>query len=403
MYEPENENEISEQTNETVSSGEYRYGGGFEKESIYSDAHYTSADDNTVPPRYYTPPEPKRPVKKEKSGKGGKLIGLIALCLVCAILGGVVGAGSMSGRLSERVESLEKARNELVLAQAARDAAESEGTVATPVSSGAALTAAQLYDQACKQVVGVTTEVTYTNFFGMNSSSAVSGTGFIVSSDGYILTNYHVIELAAQNNKDVNVILHDGTRYVASIVGYSCVIDAERHGEIVRASSAFGEAAAAQTPNGQALAERVNARLRLMQAGEKGTVFLIDLTNYHEIAEHLEEANPGGFLRAVTDSILADFRGEDILGQVSESLFVLFICGHTSLDIIERRAQRIIELVHRVSIQGFEDICVSVGVAATGTQGVRYRTLYSRAASALDTAKTHGENNYRVYFEEEKI
>ena len=190
---------------------------------------------------------------------------------------------------------------------------------------------------------------------------------------------------------------------VASIVGYSCVIDAERHGEIVRASSAFGEAAAAQTPNGQALAERVNARLRLMQAGEKGTVFLIDLTNYHEIAEHLEEANPGGFLRAVTDSILADFRGEDILGQVSESLFVLFICGHTSLDIIERRAQRIIELVHRVSIQGFEDICVSVGVAATGTQGVRYRTLYSRAASALDTAKTHGENNYRVYFEEEKI
>ncbi|MDO4861267.1 MAG: trypsin-like peptidase domain-containing protein [Eubacteriales bacterium] len=220
MYEPENENEISEQTNETVSSGEYRYGGGFEKESIYSDAHYTSADDNTVPPRYYTPPEPKRPAKKEKSGKGGKLIGLIALCLVCAILGGVVGAGFMSGRLSERVESLEKARNELVLAQAARDAAESEGTVATPVSSGAALTAAQLYDQACKQVVGVTTEVTYTNFFGMNSSSAVSGTGFIVSSDGYILTNYHVIELAAQNNKDVNVILHDGTRYVASIVGY---------------------------------------------------------------------------------------------------------------------------------------------------------------------------------------
>ena len=82
--------------------------------------------------------------------------------------------------------------------------------------------------------------------------------------------------------------------------------------------------------------------------------------------------------------------------------------AHTGLtsnvfDIIERRAQRIIELVHRVSIQGFEDICVSVGVAATGTQGVRYRTLYSRAASALDTAKTHGENNYRVYFEEEKI
>ena len=36
MYEPENENEneISEQKNETATGGEYRYGGGFEKESI---------------------------------------------------------------------------------------------------------------------------------------------------------------------------------------------------------------------------------------------------------------------------------------------------------------------------------------------------------------------------------
>jgi diguanylate cyclase (GGDEF)-like protein len=191
---------------------------------------------------------------------------------------------------------------------------------------------------------------------------------------------------------------------VASIVGYSCVIDAERHGEIVHASSALEKLALERTPDRQALAERINARLRILQPGEKGTIFLINLTNYREISEHLtEEGNPGGFLHAVTDSILADFRGEDILGQISESLFVLFICGHTSLDIIERRAQRVIELVHRVSIQGFEDIRVSVGVAATGTQGVRYRTLYERADSALKTAESHGENNYRVYFEEEKI
>ena len=92
MYEPENENEISEQTNEN-GGGEYRYDGGFEKESIYADAHYTPADENTVPPRYYTPPEPKKTVKKEKSGKGGRLVGIICLCLVCALLGGLVGGG----------------------------------------------------------------------------------------------------------------------------------------------------------------------------------------------------------------------------------------------------------------------------------------------------------------------
>lgn len=218
MYEPENENELSRETEE--SSGEYRYGGGFEKEDIYADAHYTPADENTVPPRYYTPPEPKKPVRREKSGRGGKIAGLICLCLVCAILGGLVGGGFMAGRLSERVEALEQNRSETVLNQTVVTPASESVTAAAPVAMGGTLTASQIYEQACRQVVGITTEVTYTNFFGMNSSSAVSGSGFIVSADGYILTNYHVIELAAQNDKDVNVILHDGTRYTASIVGY---------------------------------------------------------------------------------------------------------------------------------------------------------------------------------------
>ena len=219
MYEPENENEISHQTEE--DSGEYRYGGGFEKEDIYADAHYTPAGESTVPPRYYTPPEPKKTVKREKSGRGGRVAGIICLCLVCAMLGGLVGGGLMAGRLDERVDALEQARAETVLTQAAKSASAAESaTPAASVAAGGTLTAAQIYEQACRQVVGITTEVTYTNFFGMNSSSAVSGTGFIVSADGYILTNYHVIELAAQNTKDVNVILHDGTRYTAAIVGY---------------------------------------------------------------------------------------------------------------------------------------------------------------------------------------
>ena len=45
-----------------------------------------------------------------------------------------------------------------------------------PVSTTtAAKPVAAIYDQACNEVVGITTEVTYTNFFGQTSSSAVSG------------------------------------------------------------------------------------------------------------------------------------------------------------------------------------------------------------------------------------
>ncbi len=208
---------------EGESRSEYRYAGGFERESIYSDAHYTPAGEGAVPPRYYTPPEPKKAGKRPSGGRGGRIVGVIALCLVCALLGGLVGAAFMGRSLDGRVEALEQARTEDTLDRLTRAVAQSGTDTAqgaAAVRSGSALSASEIYELSCAQVVGVTTEVTYTNFFGMNSSSAVSGTGFVVSEDGYILTNYHVIELAAQNDKDVNVILYDGTRYTASIVGY---------------------------------------------------------------------------------------------------------------------------------------------------------------------------------------
>ncbi len=221
MFEPENENAAPGAGNES------RYAGGFEKESIYSDAHYTPVGEGAVPPRYYTPPEPKKPEPRKKSGKGGRIVGIVALCLVCALLGGIAGASFMGRSLDDRIGALEQAQAEETVSRisqiaqtAPQTSAESAPAAVSVKQDSSALSASAIYEKACEQVVGVSTEVTYTNFFGMNSSSAVSGTGFIISEDGYILTNYHVIELAAQNSKDVDVMLHDGTRYTASIVGY---------------------------------------------------------------------------------------------------------------------------------------------------------------------------------------
>ena len=91
---------------------------------------------------------------------------------------------------------------------------------AAPAAEAGGISPSLIFEQAKRQVVGISTEVTYQNFFGMTSSSAVSGSGFILSEDGYILTNYHVIETAYANNLDVTVMLNDGTEYTAAIVGF---------------------------------------------------------------------------------------------------------------------------------------------------------------------------------------
>ncbi|MGM9586680.1 MAG: S1C family serine protease [Candidatus Limivicinus sp.] len=196
-------------------NGEYHYKNGY-TQKIYSDAHYVPENENTVPPRYYTPPE--KPVKAPKEKKPhGKWVKALCMCLVCALLGGVCGAGIMAGSMNSRIAALEEKLEEQT--KEALSIGQTSTTPAPVSTTTAAKPIASIYDQACNEVVGITTEVTYTNFFGQTSSSAVSGSGFIVSSDGYILTNYHVIEYAYKGNYAVTVMLHDGTRYEASIVG----------------------------------------------------------------------------------------------------------------------------------------------------------------------------------------
>lgn len=53
------------------------------------------------------------------------------------------------------------------------------------------------------------------SFFGQTGDQTVSGSGFFISDQGYILTNNHVVE----GTKEVNIILSDGTEEKATIVG----------------------------------------------------------------------------------------------------------------------------------------------------------------------------------------
>ncbi|MBR6352978.1 MAG: trypsin-like peptidase domain-containing protein [Oscillospiraceae bacterium] len=227
MYDPEDQvNPIiedrtpqAEQTDRV--NGEYHYKNGY-TQRIYSDAHYVREDETTVPPRYYTPPE--KPVREARPPKEKKTVGLgalIALCLVCALLGGLCGGAVAGSLMDSRMDKLETNVAELgetaskpVLVPTA------PGTTVAKSDDEGGLSAGDIYDMACEQVVGITTEVTGTNLFGMPVSGAVTGSGFIISEDGYILTNYHVVEEANKGKLDVTVILHDGTQYTAQIVAF---------------------------------------------------------------------------------------------------------------------------------------------------------------------------------------
>lgn len=68
---------------------------------------------------------------------------------------------------------------------------------------------AEIADKVSASVVSIVTSTKTTNFFGQDYESAAAGTGTIVTSDGYILTNKHVINGATS----ISVVLDDGTTY----------------------------------------------------------------------------------------------------------------------------------------------------------------------------------------------
>lgn len=77
-------------------------------------------------------------------------------------------------------------------------------------------------------VVGIRTTAAVQNFFGGSSESTGEGSGIIYSSDGYIITNYHVIESAVKSAKSSIEVFFDSlddNAITATVVGYNVSYD----------------------------------------------------------------------------------------------------------------------------------------------------------------------------------
>ena len=155
---------------------------------------------------YQAPQPPVQDLKPAKSPKNKAAMKLAALALSCALLGGAVGggvawwAGSRPGETSFNVSDRPVA--EVSINQV--------GVSKTPMSP------AEVYASNVNSVVSINTTINEgVNFFGQPVQSASSGSGFVLTRDGYILTNYHVVK----NAETVKVNMYNGDTYTAQYIG----------------------------------------------------------------------------------------------------------------------------------------------------------------------------------------
>ncbi len=164
------------------------------------------------PETAYTPPvQPKE--KKERKGLKRAIAAVLVVALVvasCCITAAVLNE-QWSEYMEEEVDYL-KGKIDALKSQMNGSAANLGGELILSPTEG--LTPAQVYQNNVKSVVNITCEVV-TSSFGQSFASTSSGSGFVMTEDGYVVTNHHVIDGATT----IYVVTWDETEYKAELIG----------------------------------------------------------------------------------------------------------------------------------------------------------------------------------------
>ena len=147
--------------------------------------------------------EPRIPKTNGKSfwKKTGTKVTALVLC--CALVGGLCGFGGAS---------LARKTGKTAIQETGRTAS---AVSVKSVDGQTLMSPAEVYAATVNSVVSINCSAVSTNIFGQKVESASSGSGFVITQDGYIVTNQHVVSGASS----VNVTLYNGDTYPATVVG----------------------------------------------------------------------------------------------------------------------------------------------------------------------------------------
>ena len=139
----------------------------------------------------------------------GFLTGILAICL---IFGTVIGINN--GKINNPSVNFHESN-------VAHDNKTANISSSQFVPSGNHLTTEEIAAKVGPAVVGVVAQRQGVNYFYQPTISSSSGSGVIINAEGYIVTNYHVIEGAQK----VKVVLNTGKECETKVIGYDARSD----------------------------------------------------------------------------------------------------------------------------------------------------------------------------------
>lgn len=151
--------------------------------------------------------------QKENKAKMPKKA-IAAVIAICVLLSGAFGFGGTMLANAINKNNTNNADGTMVVHQITADTASATENLVDKSTS-------QITEDVADAVVEITTELMTTNSFYGQQISQGAGSGVIISQDGYIITNNHVIDNATK----ITVTLRNGDTYDAKLIGKDSEVD----------------------------------------------------------------------------------------------------------------------------------------------------------------------------------
>lgn len=171
-----------------------------QSQNVYNSQPYGTAPNHSANAK---PPKAKKPKKQRKPMSRGGIAIALAVTMVFSC-----GLGFGGGYFANKVNTSTSGSLNITKTS-------NSGTTTTASSTSKANSTSEIVKKTADSVVEISTESVVTGSFAQQYVQQGAGSGVIISQDGYILTNNHVINGA----NSVKVRLRDSTEYDATIIG----------------------------------------------------------------------------------------------------------------------------------------------------------------------------------------
>lgn len=184
-----------------------------QSENIHDYEYHYKPEPQSYSPQsgYYYAPKPQKHAKKKKSFSLGSLI---ACCLICALIASAASTGAVYYLTKDD------------------SVASGNGGTTTNISVDKQSTnlVSAIAEKSIPSVVGIAVKASVNTFFGFSTDTSSEGSGVVYTDDGYIITNYHVISMAVENESrgaQISVYLSSDpdTAIPATVIGYNSDYD----------------------------------------------------------------------------------------------------------------------------------------------------------------------------------